>query len=62
MLTLQSAPDNIILMTGLKMLGVSLLGFAAAIAQMVTNASLMANFGKILRSQNISPCPRLLSV
>lgn len=45
-------PDiNIILMTGLKMLGVSLLGFAAAIAQMVTNASLMANFGKILRSK-----------
>lgn len=45
-------PDvNIILMTGLKMLGVSLLGFAAAIAQMVANASLMAGFGKILRSK-----------
>jgi len=45
-------PDmNFILMTGLKMLGISLLGFAAAIGQMVTNASLMANFGKILRSK-----------
>ena len=33
------------------MLGISLLGFAAAIGQMVTNASLMANFGKILRSK-----------
>lgn len=42
---------SFILEVGLKMLGISLLGFLAAIAQMVTNASLMASFGKILRSK-----------
>ena len=42
--------NSLILMTGLKMLGVSFLILLAAMAQMVTNASLMASFGKIIRS------------
>ena len=47
-----NAVDNsLILMTGLKMLGVSFLILLAAMAQMVTNASLMASFGKIIRSK-----------
>lgn len=40
-----------ILNIGLKMLGISLLVFLAAAFQMATNASLMASFGKILRSK-----------
>ncbi len=50
-LSVGNAQISFILEIGLKMLGISLLGFLAAIAQMVTNASLMASFGKILRSK-----------
>lgn len=46
-----SVDNSLILITGLKMLGVSFLILLAAMAQMVTNASLMASFGKIIRSK-----------
>lgn len=50
-LTKGNVDINYILGVGLKMLGVSLLVFITAAAQMLTNASLMASFGKILRSK-----------
>lgn len=46
-----NAEISFILNVGLKMLGVSLLVFITAGAQMITNALLMSSFGKILRSE-----------
>lgn len=46
----QAVDTTKVLMVGLEMLGLSLVILLAALAQMVSNAFLMANFGKIIRS------------